>query len=67
MSLQRDINSMDEVNNYQIKDSQRKEFMAEYREERREKKRVQTEIYDKSSIIYKELFPSCKGYSKECG
>ena len=62
MSLQQDINSMDEVNNYQIKDSQRKEFMAEYRRERRKTKRAKASIYDKSNIIYKCLFPSSKGY-----
>ena len=66
MSLQQDINSMDNPNNYQVKDSQRRD-QAIYRERRREVKRSKTDIYDKSNLIYKELFPSNKGYSKECG
>ena len=62
MSLQQDINSMSGVN-YQIKDSQRKKFMAEYRKERRELKKVKTDIYDKSNIIYKHLFRCTKAGS----
>ena len=64
MSLQQDIESRIKVqNNYQIKDSQRKEYLVEYREERRKAKRAKVEFYNKSSIIYKHLFPSGKGYS----
>ena len=61
MSLQQDINSMSGVN-YQIKDSQREAYMVEYRKERRKTKRAKAAIYDKSSTIYKYLFPSSKGY-----
>ena len=62
MSLQQDINSMDEVNNYQIKDSQR-ELKKLYRDKMKRARKAKVDIYDRSSIIYKELFRNGKGYS----
>ena len=56
MSLQQDISSMDEINNYQIKDSQKKEYMVERRERKRIERKAKTEIYDKSNLIYKYAF-----------
>jgi len=55
MSLQQDINSMSGVN-YQIKDSQKKEYMVERRERKRIERKAKTEIYDKSNLIYKYAF-----------
>ena len=62
MSLQQDISSMDGVNDYQIKDSQR-ELKKIYRKKLKKIRKAKTDIYDRSSIIYKELFRNGKGYS----
>ena len=62
MSLQQDINLIDEVNNFQIKDSQR-ESKKSYRKKRKKIRVAKTDIYNRSSIIYKELFRNGKGYS----